>query len=161
MSLLPSWILSRTLKVREIQPLENIIFGRFVNNGRKTAELTFGRGEIERRSKFVGVCACCCKDSEGSTVPLGAVETCHSIAILHGLGCHELTYKVTGRNPIRVVPCIMALSGAKISTMVICVKCGNVCAMKKYIYIVNAMLREIYTMNKGPDLLNEKIFWTT
>ena len=68
---------------------------------------------------------------------------------------------MSGKIPSRVVPCNVVLSGEKISTMVICVKCGNVCAMKKYIYIVNAMLREIYTMNKGPDLLNEKIFWTT
>ena len=59
---------------------EYYLWALCVNNGRKTAELTFGRGENERRSKFVGVCTCCCKDSEGSTVPFGAVETCHSIA---------------------------------------------------------------------------------
>lgn len=81
---------------------------------------------------------------EKCTVPFGAVQSSHAISIFQGFGCDELNYKTSGKSYIRVVPCNIKVEKEMFSVAAVCVKCGSIAVMKKY--IVNAMLREIFTM---------------
>ena len=81
---------------------------------------------------------------EKCTVPFGAVQSSHAISIFQGFGCDEPNYKTSGKSYIRVVPCNIQVEKEMFSVAAVCVKCGSIAVMKKY--IVNAMLREIFTM---------------